>query len=102
MFLTRLGNDSKMIVTGDDSQIDLAPGQTSGLRDAIHRLRDCRGIEILRLSETDIVRHRLVHDIVKRYDDQRAGAAPIGRSSDNHAVVGNDPSNRPDVDAAGL
>jgi phosphate starvation-inducible PhoH-like protein len=75
MFLTRLGNDSKMIVTGDDSQIDLAPGQASGLRDAIGRLRGCTGIEILRLTESDIVRHRLVHEIVRRYDDQRANDA---------------------------
>jgi phosphate starvation-inducible PhoH-like protein len=84
MFLTRLGNDSKMIVTGDDSQIDLAPGQASGLRDAIGRLRNCAGIEILRLSETDIVRHRLVHEIVRRYDDQEAKGAPEARPSHNH------------------
>ncbi len=72
MFLTRLGNDSKMIVTGDDSQVDLDPGQTSGLRDAVQRLRGCSGIEILRLSERDIVRHRLVQEIVRRYDREAA------------------------------
>jgi phosphate starvation-inducible PhoH-like protein len=83
MFLTRLGNHSKMIVTGDDSQIDLAPGQTSGLRDAIGRLRGCPGIEILRLMETDIVRHRLVHQIVKRYDEQGAKRALRRQGADN-------------------
>ena len=84
MFLTRLGNDSKMIVTGDDSQVDLDPGQTSGLRDAIQRLRGCPGIEILRLSERDIVRHRLVQDIVRRYDSESArrerGSGKVARA----------------------
>ena len=67
MFLTRLGHDSKMIVTGDDSQIDLAPGQLSGVRDASRRLRGIEGIAVIRLEETDIVRHALVHDIVEAY-----------------------------------
>ncbi|MCH8853018.1 MAG: PhoH family protein [Planctomycetes bacterium] len=67
MFLTRLGHDSKMIVTGDDSQIDLAPGQLSGVRDASRRLRGIEGIAVIRLEKTDIVRHALVHDIVEAY-----------------------------------
>ncbi|MCP4245697.1 MAG: PhoH family protein [bacterium] len=67
MFLTRLGHDSKMIVTGDDSQIDLAPGQLSGVRDASRRLRGVEGISVIRLEETDIVRHALVQDIVEAY-----------------------------------
>jgi phosphate starvation-inducible PhoH-like protein len=67
MFLTRLGNHSKMIVTGDDSQVDLEPNQRSGLTDAVGRLRHCPGIEILRLTEVDIVRHRLVQQVVARY-----------------------------------
>ena len=69
MFLTRLGQDSKMIVTGDDSQVDLEPGQPSGLNDAVRRLRGIPGIEVLRLAEADIVRHRLVSAIVGRYGD---------------------------------
>lgn len=73
MFLTRLGNGSKMIVTGDDSQVDLAPGQPSGLSDAVERLGGVQGIEVLRLTDVDIVRHRLVQDIVNRYAN--AGAA---------------------------
>jgi phosphate starvation-inducible PhoH-like protein len=67
MFLTRLGNHSKMIVTGDDSQVDLEPNQPSGLTDAVQRLRRCEGIEVLRLSKLDIVRHRLVQAVVTQY-----------------------------------
>ena len=69
MFLTRLGHQSKMIVTGDDSQVDLEIDQRSGLIDAVHRLRGVPGIEILRLTELDIVRHRLVQEVVARYGD---------------------------------
>ncbi len=67
MFLTRLGHDSKMIVTGDDSQVDLEIDQRSGLIDAVHRLHGVPGIEVLRLTERDIVRHRLVQEVVARY-----------------------------------
>jgi len=69
MFLTRLGHDSKMIVTGDDSQIDLEASHTSGLVDAVRRLRHTKGISVVRLSERDIVRHRLVQDVVEAYSD---------------------------------
>jgi phosphate starvation-inducible PhoH-like protein len=72
MFLTRLGQESKMIVTGDDSQVDLEPGQPSGLIDAVQKLRGVHGISIVRLTDADIVRHRLVHSIVNRY----AAASP--------------------------
>jgi phosphate starvation-inducible PhoH-like protein len=67
MFLTRLGEHSQMIVTGDDSQIDLEPGQPSGLRDAIRRLKGVKGIDIIRLTRLDIVRHPLVQEVVHRY-----------------------------------
>jgi phosphate starvation-inducible protein PhoH and related proteins len=73
MFLTRLGNDSKMIVTGDDSQVDLAPGQTSGLRDAVRRLDKTPGVGIVRLSKSDIVRHPLVQRIVDSYAQEPPG-----------------------------
>jgi phosphate starvation-inducible protein PhoH and related proteins len=69
MFLTRLGNDSKMVVTGDDSQVDLPDDQKSGLIDALQRLKGIKGIGFVRLSEADIVRHRLVQNIVKAYDN---------------------------------
>lgn len=84
MFLTRLGNFSKMIVTGDDSQVDLEPGQTSGLQDAVRRLSGCDGIDILRLGSCDIVRHRLVHEIVRRYGE----TAPIRPKADKIRTLG--------------
>lgn len=68
MFLTRLGQSSKMVVTGDDSQTDLAPGHRSGVLDAVQRLSQVRGIAIVRLGETDIVRHPLVSRIVSAYE----------------------------------
>jgi phosphate starvation-inducible PhoH-like protein len=81
MFLTRLGQHSKMIVTGDDSQVDLEPHQKSGLIDAVQRLGHCTGVSALRLNERDIVRHRLVQDIVARYaKDAPTGAQPVRRS----------------------
>jgi len=74
MFLTRMGQSSKMIVTGDDSQVDLAEGQTSGLSDAVRRLGAIEGIAVVKLTQQDIVRHRLVTHIVDAY-----GAPPKGR-----------------------
>lgn len=67
MFLTRLGNDSKMIVTGDPSQIDLEEDQPSGLIDAVERLRGIKLIATVELKRADIVRHRLVQSIVNAY-----------------------------------
>jgi phosphate starvation-inducible PhoH-like protein len=84
MFLTRLGHHSRMIVTGDDSQVDLEPGQPSGLIDAVSRLRGCGGVRILRLKEIDIVRHRLVQDIVTRYAVKPPRAAQKPPASDKN------------------
>lgn len=67
MFLTRLGNHSKMIVTGDDSQSDLSDGTRSGLVEALDRLKDIPGVATVRLSRTDIVRHPLVQRVVEAY-----------------------------------
>ena len=67
MFLTRLGERSKMIVTGDDSQVDLPGSQRSGLYDAVQRLQHLSQIAIVRLSQADIVRHKLVTHIVDAY-----------------------------------
>ena len=72
MFLTRLGFGSKMIVTGDDSQIDLAKGETCGLIDAVKRLGRFEDIGVVRLKDTDIVRHRLVTRIVNAYGNSDA------------------------------
>jgi phosphate starvation-inducible PhoH-like protein len=68
MFLTRLGENSRMIVTGDPSQIDLPPGQVSGLIESLNVLRDVSGIVTVRFRETDVVRHPLVARIVSAYD----------------------------------
>ncbi len=72
MFLTRLGFNSKMIVTGDDSQSDLAGGEASGLVDAIDRLEGEERIGLVRLHEVDIVRHPLVQRIVGAYARREA------------------------------
>jgi phosphate starvation-inducible PhoH-like protein len=68
MFLTRLGHDSKMIVTGDASQVDLPDGTRSGLVDAVEKLRGIKGIGLVELEKSDIVRHRLVQNIVNAYE----------------------------------
>lgn len=68
MFMTRLGADSKMIITGDDSQTDLGPGQRSGVLDAVKRLARVKDVSVVRLEHGDIVRHPLVQRIVQAYD----------------------------------
>ena len=70
MFLTRLGENSKMIITGDLTQIDLPKGLTSGLKHAIRILKDIDDIGIIRLNEKDVVRHPLVQKIVKAYETE--------------------------------
>ena len=67
MFLTRMGPESKMIVTGDASQIDLPHNQKSGLKEAIRILNGVKGIEMVELNEKDVVRHKLVRDIIEAY-----------------------------------
>jgi phosphate starvation-inducible PhoH-like protein len=68
MFVTRLGYGSKAVITGDITQIDLPAGKQSGLKDAQHVLRNIPGIEFVRFSERDVVRHRLVQDIIAAYE----------------------------------
>jgi phosphate starvation-inducible PhoH-like protein len=68
MFLTRLGEGSRMIVTGDPSQTDLPGGQKSGLNDAVDTLGNIEGIRFVRLTSKDVVRHDLVTRIVEAYD----------------------------------
>lgn len=77
MFLTRLGENSRMIITGDPTQIDLPPGQKSGLVEAAKLLRDVEGIGHVGFREADVVRHDLVRRIVKAYED--ASHPPGGR-----------------------
>ena len=69
MFMTRLGWNTKMIITGDLTQVDLPRGQKSGLKDALEKLHGVEGIGIVILDGKDIVRHKLVTRIVKAYDD---------------------------------
>ena len=68
MFLTRLGFGSKIVVTGDITQIDLPDGKKSGLVDAVKILKNVDDISTVRFSEKDVVRHRLVMDIIKAYE----------------------------------
>ncbi len=67
MFLTRMGWNTKMIITGDLTQVDLPKGMTSGLREAVSVLKDVEGISIVNMDERDIVRHKLVTRIVKTF-----------------------------------
>src|SRR5947199_8477451 len=68
MFLTRLGHDSKMIITGDATQVDLPPDTPSGLVDALDKLKGIKGVAQVQLERSDIVRHRLVQNIVNAYE----------------------------------
>ena len=68
MFLTRMGMNTKMIVTGDMTQIDLPSSQKSGLVQAMHILKDVKGISFIELNKKDIVRHKLVTRIVEAYE----------------------------------
>lgn len=69
MFLTRLGFNSKMVITGDITQIDLPDSKKSGLVDAMRVLKNVEGISMIRFSEKDVVRHKLVQDIIKAYEN---------------------------------
>ena len=79
MFLTRLGFGSKMVITGDVTQIDLPNGQHSGLRIVRDILKDIEDIAFLELTAEDVVRHRLIGDIVKAYDKFDEANKPFAR-----------------------
>ncbi|MBN9305086.1 MAG: phosphate starvation-inducible protein PhoH [Devosia sp. 67-54] len=72
MFLTRLGENSKMVVTGDPSQVDLPRGEKSGLIEAVHLLDGIEGVHVSRFNDKDVVRHALVGRIVRAYDQASA------------------------------
>jgi phosphate starvation-inducible PhoH-like protein len=72
MFLTRLGEGSRMAITGDISQVDLPGGQRSGLVDALEIIHEIGGIETITFSAADVVRHGLVTRIVQAYDSRDA------------------------------
>jgi phosphate starvation-inducible PhoH-like protein len=78
MFLTRMGMNSKIVVTGDLSQTDLPRTIRSGLNDAVHRLRNVEGLAIVHLDQADIVRNPLVTRIVKAYEEEHRPKKPTG------------------------
>ncbi|MGB6357478.1 MAG: PhoH family protein, partial [Candidatus Acidiferrales bacterium] len=84
MFLTRLGFNSKAVITGDVTQIDLPTSRRSGLVEAIDIVGKIDGIAIVHFDERDVVRHNLVQRIIKAYDEHDAGAA-ARNSARNHA-----------------
>ncbi|MEQ9459537.1 MAG: PhoH family protein [Phycisphaeraceae bacterium] len=85
MFLTRLGHGSKMVITGDTSQIDLDDPRDSGLIDAVRRLRRTDGVSMVTLGKTDIVRHGLVQRIIDAYEPlQRQHPDQNGINADDH------------------
>jgi phosphate starvation-inducible PhoH-like protein len=73
MFLTRLGFGSKVVITGDVTQIDLPSKERSGLVEALKILRDINGIEVIEFTREDVVRHRLVQEIIRAYEEYESG-----------------------------
>jgi len=81
MFLTRLGENARMVVTDDLSQVDLPAGARSGLRDALETLDNVEGVARVEFSEADVVRHALVARIVRAYDERERRRAADSRTS---------------------
>ena len=77
MFLTRMGMNTKMIVTGDMTQIDLPASQKSGLIEALHILRGIPDIAFIEMNRRDIVRHRLVTRIVEAYENSKRSSPSL-------------------------
>lgn len=98
MFLTRLGHNSKAVVTGDVTQVDLPEGKSSGLAEAEHLLAHIDGIRICRFTDIDVVRHPLVQKIVVAYEERdarwRAAGIPVPRQS-SRAASGAEPGEPP-------
>ncbi len=94
MFLTRLGEHARMVVTGDLSQVDLPKGTRSGLRQALEILHDVKGIDFVHFTAKDVVRHPLVTRIVRAYDDaeerMKLGAQYEAAESSNRVALDND------------
>jgi len=81
MFLTRLGENGRMVVTGDPTQLDLPPGATSGLADAVARLRGLSTVEVVAFDRSDVVRHPLVSRIIEAYERGTPSGSPAGPPS---------------------
>ena len=88
MFLTRMGEGTRMVITGDLSQIDLPSGTRSGLRDALDTLEGVPGISVCRFDKRDVVRHTLVARIVEAYDQREAAQKDARRSRGTAEVAG--------------
>jgi phosphate starvation-inducible PhoH-like protein len=88
MFLTRMGEGSHMVITGDLTQVDLPPGMRSGLADALDTLEGVQGISVVRLNNRDVVRHPLVGRIVDAYDQRAAAEGDTRREAGVRAGVG--------------
>ena len=84
MVLTRLGQDSRMVITGDLSQIDLPDGQPSGLADAVKRLDSVDGVGIIHLGK-DVVRHPVVARILQAYESDGQSAQATGQTRKNRS-----------------
>ncbi|MDD3459641.1 MAG: PhoH family protein, partial [Weeksellaceae bacterium] len=82
MFLTRMGKNAKFIITGDPEQVDLPPRQKSGLKEAMNILEGVEGIGMVKLTEKDVVRHKLVTRILRAYKkrDQEEKSSPKNES----------------------
>ena len=93
MFLTRMGMNTKMIVTGDMTQIDLPASQTSGLVQALRILKGVKGISFVELNKKDIVRHKLVERVVDAYErfDKEAKAEREKRKNEQLVINGERP-----------
>jgi len=85
MFLTRIGSSSKCIITGDPTQIDLPPKVKSGLGTALTILKPIEGISTIQLNESDVVRHRLVKEIIKAYEKLNESRERDGQQNSNQA-----------------
>ena len=92
MFLTRMGENSRMVITGDPSQVDLPFGAKSGLRDALEILPKIRGVDIIQFGEEDVVRHDLVTRIVKAYN-KRDATLPQRTAGKSHRKRAAEPKN---------
>src|SRR5207247_2332043 len=82
MFLTRLGMNSKAVITGDETQIDLPPHKQSGLLEAHRALRHTEGIAIIEFTRRDVVRHPLVQRIIAAYEEHRSRPRSHGGKDD--------------------
>lgn len=87
MFLTRMGWNTKMIITGDLTQVDLPHGTTSGLREAMNILNDVEGIAFVNMNDKDIVRHKLVTRIVKAYDKADKKKIEFKKNNDKPTTI---------------